>query len=120
VRKIFSQRARLVVYVESESADRMTERARSEGKTLVEWMRETLLGELEDNSAVRGTTPVRMARRRTSVSGRLLAAEPVLHMADSLGDGGGVAEDVPVVRTCKHGTERGVRCWQCGGIAVIE
>lgn len=24
------------------------------------------------------------------------------------------------VKTCSHGIERGYRCWQCGGLAVIE
>lgn len=23
-------------------------------------------------------------------------------------------------KTCKHGTEKGYHCWQCGGLAVIE
>lgn len=34
----------------------------------------------------------------------------------------GVAEEVPggkSSKTCAHGTAKGYRCWQCGGIAVM-
>lgn len=54
-----------MVYVESADADKIEKLARSEGKTLVEWARETLLGELEANSAVRTKRAVPVARWRT-------------------------------------------------------
>jgi hypothetical protein len=90
VRRIFEERARLVVYVESSSADAMEKRARSEGKTLVEWMRETLLGELEDSTEVRPVREVSVARRSTPAperreqrrhTGTLGHVEDVTHQA---------------------------------------
>lgn len=30
------------------------------------------------------------------------------------------AKPTPTGKTCKHGEQKGVRCWQCGGPAVIE
>ena len=47
MRKIFDDRARFVVYMEQSNIIGLTKLAKAEGKTLVEWARETLLGELE-------------------------------------------------------------------------
>ena len=68
MRKLFTERVRLVVYVEASDLTRLTERAREEGKTLVEWARETLLGELEDNSDVPRAKPVRRPNQVRSAS----------------------------------------------------
>ena len=129
MRKIFSQRARVVVYLENESVDRMLEKAREEGKTLVEWARETLLEQLADNSDVPRTRAVRVAGRRAHAAQRLSVAAGTGN-ATSAEEPVCAAEDVPLVlgaeghaqkrRTCKHGIEKGWRCWQCGGMAVIE
>jgi hypothetical protein len=111
VRRIFTDRARLVVYIESGDLLRLTAKARSGGKTLVEWARETLLGELEANSDVPCTRPVRMARRR-----------PITREHDTGLASEGNLESKPRVSgpACKHGVRKGYRCWQCGGLAVIE
>jgi len=119
VRRIFEQRARLVVYVESGDADKMEKRARSEGKTLVEWMRETLLGELATVEELSRPKPVRVARRRTMPNGDSGAAglSDVAASAGKQGD----ATGSPCKRSvCKHGIARGWHCWQCGGMAIIE
>ena len=121
MRRIFDQRARLVVYVESGDADRMEKLARGEGKTLVEWMRETLLRELEDNSGLPRPTPVRVAERGASAPER---AEKRTHRRN--GGTVGAIEDVVHetvlghAKTCKHGVAKSFRCWQCGGLAIIE
>jgi hypothetical protein len=85
VRRIFEERARLVVYVESAAAGEMEKRARGEGKTLVEWMRETLLGELENGhgDAVRKPRAVRMGGRRSHArnGGTLGEIEDIAHEA---------------------------------------
>jgi len=97
-----------VVYLENEAVDRMLEKARGEGKTLVEWAREALVAELEDNSGLPRPEPVRVARRRASAIERLpeLAEAPAVE-ADGQ-------------KRCKHGTPKGWHCWQCGGMAIIE
>jgi len=133
VRKLFSARARLVVYVESTDADGMEKLARSEGKTLVEWMRETLLGELEANSALRTEREVPVARRGASVAGprdaggRLGEGSATVY---SGGAGTGLAASAEEresanngsrkTKVCAHGTAKGHNCWQCGGVAVME
>jgi hypothetical protein len=117
MRKLFTERTRLVVYVEASDLTRLTEKARSEGRTVVEWARETLLGELETDSELPRPERVRVAERRANtvgveeVHGRGVSAAPVL-------------ADKPTKRAkgkyCKHGTQKGYRCWQCGGMAIIE
>jgi hypothetical protein len=124
----------------------MLEKARGGGQTLVEWARETLLGELEDDTAkdgacrrcgekcdycdagddkaMRRVEPVRVAGRRTGTPKRV--AEPA---ASPEGAVDGVVheyvEQVAVqqvrgTKTCVHGVAKGWRCWQCGGPAIIE
>ena len=61
VRKIFSDRARIVVYLEQAEVPVMVAKAREEGKTLVEWAREVLRGEISQD--VRGVQEVRVARQ---------------------------------------------------------
>jgi hypothetical protein len=115
MRRMFNERSRVVVYVEAEDVTRMTAQAKSEGKTLVEWARETLLGELSDNSEMRPVGNVPVARKRAGVSKRALGGEgvggsvpaPVLERPASQG------------KSCQHGTPAGWRCWQCGGKAII-
>jgi hypothetical protein len=68
VKKIFNKRARLVVYIESDCLEQIAKKARSEGKTLVEWARDVLtVGGIthEDNHHpdVRGLPDVRSDRR---------------------------------------------------------
>lgn len=116
---MFTERTRLVVYMETADLQRITETAREAGKTVVEWAREVLL-EIGEPKAVREPEPVRVAKRRSNVLERL----PVL--ADA-GSAASAEEDVRVSegrgaseRTCKHGTPKGWRCWQCGGVAIIE
>lgn len=114
VRKIFSDRARLVVYVEAQDLNRLTEKARDEGRTLVEWARERLLEELEAGTPVRRVKPVRVVGRRALSAVRSVAvaeASPV--KADESGH-------THKAKCCKHGTAKGHNCWQCGGIAVME
>lgn len=112
MKRLFMERSRLVVYVEASDLTRLTEKARSEGKTVVEWARETLLGELEDSSGLPRTPAVRVAERRTlPVELDAVAAE---------GPRGKVTVEKSKERTCKHGVAKSWHCWQCGGIAVIE
>ena len=74
MRKQFQQRARLAIYLETSDLVRLTAKARTEGKALVEWARETLLGELENNSEVRPEREVPSARRGASALKR--SSEP--------------------------------------------
>lgn len=113
VRKIFTERTRLVVYLETRDLARITATARAAGKTVVEWAREVLV-ELGDAKAVREAGGLPLAGRRVAAPERL-PGESVAAVA--VGDG---EEHGRKPRTCKHGTERGFRCWQCGGLAVME
>lgn len=131
VRKLFSDRARLVVYVEAEDLNRLTAHARKEGRTVVEWARETLLGEL--NGASREDHAVRSARKPRSVRRGPDPHEHAIAVAQALDAGSnpecnpvaGRADAVDDVRrakakVCVHGRPQGFNCWQCGGIAKAE
>jgi hypothetical protein len=70
MRKLFTERTRLVIYVEATDLERFTARARAEGRTVVEWARETLLGEFAESNdeVLRRATPVRVAERRSNAT----------------------------------------------------
>lgn len=91
MRKIFKQRARLVVYVESWQMDKMEKLARGSGLTLAEWTRQRLISSI-------------MAERPVVVNG--IKPEKL--------------EGFGVLRTCIHGAAKGHHCWGCGGLAKIE
>lgn len=114
MRKLFTDRARLVVYVEAGDLNRLTAHARGEGKTVVEWARETLLGELENGNgdAVRRGPAVRVGQRR-AVS-RLPAAGGAETASECV-----PVEEHPKVASCQHGRPKGFNCWQCGGLAKV-
>jgi hypothetical protein len=135
VRRIFTERARLVVYIELEDLNRLTAVARGDGKTLVEWAREVLL------EAGQETTTVEVEVTRPMVVEKPLAHCKIEGLSVPDADntdvrrsaevrvaerGAGVAERVeaPVLaagerakKTCRHGVEKGYHCWQCRGIA---
>jgi len=120
---MFQERTRLVVYMETADLERITATAREAGKTVVEWAREVLL-ELGEPKTVRETRPVGVVRRRPSALERL----PIVgdsggagqsDASASAGEWEGAAEPSRK-KFCKHGIEKGWRCWQCGGMAVIE
>jgi len=71
VRRIFTERARIVVYLESEEIDRMLAVAKASGMTLVEWAREALRGELQNNGVedVPRNRKVRVDSRRAMPNG---------------------------------------------------
>lgn len=100
MRKLFTDRARLVVYVEATDLERLTAKARSEGRTVVEWARETLLEELGGDSAVRPKRAVSIARRGAAAAGPYDAE-------GRLGEG-----SAPVVKLCRHNLSS---CTVCGG-----
>ena len=108
MKRIFEERAKLVVYVESVDIVRMTERARSEGKLLAEWLRETLLGELEDKSVLErgvignGSKP-KAVRRPEPVGLGGGSAMPVESSAITVGEG-----------ACAHGAKlHDCKVWGC-------
>src|SRR5277367_5067711 len=70
MRKIFSDRARIVVYLEQAEVPVMVAKAREEGKTLVEWAREVLRGEISQD--VRGVPGVRVEKRGARRNGGTL------------------------------------------------
>lgn len=127
MRKLFTQRARLVVYLEQSELDAAIAKAKQYGQTLQEWAR----GELRD--AAGGQTV------EVEIAGPIMVEKPLAHMrVDGLsvpkralrdsgvaGTGAAASAGKPEVaakpsgKTCKHGTERGYHCWQCGGLAVI-
>ena len=88
--------------------------AAEEGMLLSEWIREVCNGEIQASPKSDGLPDVRK-------DGGIRVSER--------GVDSGVGVEVPVpnadkarkpVATCKHGTEKGWRCWQCGGKAVVE
>jgi hypothetical protein len=113
VRRIFNERARFVIYVESADMERMEVKARSEGRTLVEWARETLVAKLGDNSSVREKPRVRVAKRGTGSPERSEAS--VLAVSGQAGPyeaGGELGKgSAPIVKLCRHGLPA---CTVCG------
>jgi hypothetical protein len=71
-----------VIYVESTDMERMEVKARSEGRTLVEWARETLIGKLEDNTHVPGSRQVSAARRGAAAPERTSESATAPAVAD--------------------------------------
>jgi hypothetical protein len=82
--------------------------------SLSEWIRKRCNGEghAVSDKELQRATEVPVARRRASVLERLpaLAETPTVEADERVRKG----------KFCKHGTEKGYRCWQCGGLAIIE
>lgn len=69
VRKQFETRVRLVIYMDARDLNRLTARAKREGRVLVAWAREVLMGELESKPLILTTT------QRASITDPKLAKE---------------------------------------------
>jgi len=110
VKRLFTERARVVVYVEAKDLNRLTAHARSAGKTLVEWARETLLGKVNHVEE----TP-RVVRTKAVAQGEVSGDR----RADKAVDSASPAK-TRQVKTCRHGVPQGHHCWQCGGKAEVE
>lgn len=107
-----------MVYVEAGDLNRLTEKARESGQTLVEWARETLLGELENSAKLPRPDGVRLVRRRSVDSCPTETIE--LDAVAAEGPRGKATVERRSEKQCKHGVGKGWHCWQCGGIAVID
>lgn len=72
VRKIFQDRARVVVYLEQGDVEAMLAQSRFCGMTLVEWMREVLRGELLEGGTHVGRidTPRRLTKEYRELDAR--------------------------------------------------
>jgi hypothetical protein len=128
----FTDRKQLKVYLEKADLERLEGEATEVGKTVSEYAREKLLAEptagKEESGDDRvpelpGGGEVREARRREPVATKPLGG-PCDH---DFGYGPGKCPyaqcrnaNPKAVARCKHGTEKGYRCWQCGGKAVVE
>lgn len=115
------------------------QRADAAGLTVSDWIREKCrLGEAnaipdlpKDRDvhppAKRGVDHVKNAEKPAITA--LREQIPELTVAAEL-PSGSVLDRLPVVgeqhvakpgaKTCKHGTQKGYRCWQCGGLANVE
>jgi hypothetical protein len=69
MRKQFETRVRLVIYMDARDLNRLTARAKREGRVLVAWAREVLMGELESKPLILTTT------QRASITDPKLAKE---------------------------------------------
>jgi len=96
MRKQFEKRARLAIYLENSDLQRLTAKARAEGKLLAEWARETLLGELGGNSEVRSKPAIRVAGRGAAELERI---------------SGTFDESLKAIKVCRHGLSS---CTICG------
>src|SRR5579864_4003054 len=100
MRKIFTERERLVIYLEHAEVVEMTAKAREEGMTLVEWAREALRSELGT-----GTVPtVRPNSRIPKDVGR----EPATSKPVDAGLSGTASSRSG--KTCVHGVSKGYHC----------
>lgn len=100
MRKIFEERVRLVVYLESTDLQKLTQAARADGKTVVEYARDLLLENLgEERNRV-----LRPRNHRTPKARTGSAVE--VHER---------TEDQPVLKPgkCAHAKERGHLCYKC-------
>jgi hypothetical protein len=119
VKRIFTDRERLVVYLERAEVIRMTAAAREAGETLVEWARGALRNELICDSRKKGNDGKSEDHRAED---GLRVSRAVLAARRGVAAGGGREEPAARVegKACKHGVGKGWHCWQCGGKAVIE
>ena len=122
MRRQFAQRARLAIYLEFDDLARLTEKARSLGKTVVEYVRAVILERLGDADRgakdVPGDRAVRVARRSAAEQERLpLAQEPAkVSLEDvvrSTAHREYAADSIEVMVAKRTGHEPGCDCMQC-------
>lgn len=114
MRRQFEHRARLVVYLENADVQRMTARAFQDGMVLMDWVRETLLGELDELPTRGSDADIGSAKRKGSVAVRVrkeadVPAEPDAGAGHHVHAGEGLA-------LCGHPAEPGrpLKCRQWG------
>ena len=91
MRKLFNDRARLVVYLEQAELDAMASNAKRYGQTLQEWARGVLTSSVQRVVEVEVTTPI-------------IVKKPLAHMRiDGLG----------VPGQCEHKKKPGELCYKC-------
>jgi hypothetical protein len=97
-------------------------KAGENGESLSEWVRGRCNEERSAVPDVQRVEPVREAKRREPAADAM--GQPCDH---DFGYGPGKCPyahcrnaNPKAVARCKHGTEKGYRCWQCGGKAVTE
>lgn len=99
MKKIFRDRARIVIYLDRQELDAVKEEAGD--IPLSNWCRKKLFnGKNEDlrSADLPRSEEVPVPKQR----------------------GAGRSERIRApVPSCEHGTEKGYRCWQCGGMAKI-
>lgn len=118
MKKLFTERARIVVYLEKADLELMEKHIKTlyDVKQVSDWARVVLLEELDPNERegrrneykrkdVPRTRKVRVVERSTP------KPAGVSEVSDSV---------VDKRKTCSHGTPKGNNCWQCGGLAHVE
>jgi hypothetical protein len=117
----------LKVYLDAEDFTRVTARANEERQAVSEYVRELVLEDLDavgEFERVQRTKRVRVAGRRTNAKsgmGGVAVKEPEASVGEVVaGELEERAAVHPKGKYCAHGTQKGYRCWQCGGKAVIE
>lgn len=101
MRRKYQDRRHITVYLDLAEYDKLRKAAGGDGK-ISEWARETLLGELEDNSDVRAERQVPSARRGTSAVER--ATGKFERPAEA-------SEAAPLPKLCRHKLPN---CTVCG------
>jgi hypothetical protein len=69
MRKQFETRVRLVIYMDQLDLNRLTARAKREGRVLVAWARETLMREMEEPTSPVEFKPASRLRKHVSLTG---------------------------------------------------
>ena len=122
MKRVFQERARLVIYLEQGDLGKVTKMAREEGKTVVEWMREMISGTIEAeevpslkeaNESDKGVQDVRGGVKVPGDGGRKSNAG----RSRAVGGTGAVLRGGG--KTCVHGVSKGYNCWKCGGLAKV-
>ena len=118
MRRIFTNRAKVMLYFEAEEIPEFEKKARNSGKTLQEWMREAVRASLKGANGdlaqdVSRVGAVRVRGERSSTAHRAALAE-----AKRLDDESNPESDHPHrgQGDCPHGVRKGWRCSLCGGI----
>lgn len=115
MRRQFEHRARLVVYLENADVQRMTARAVQDGMVLMDWVRETLLGELDELPTRGSGADIGSAKRKGSVAVRVRKEADVPAEPDA---GAGHHVHASEGPSCGHAAEPGFggrkcRKWGC-------
>lgn len=121
VKRVFADRKLVKVYFDADQYVQIEARAHG---NVSAYLRELAIQDLRNDAGIRvderSAMSAGVAALREQIPELTTAAElPKRSVLDRLPVVGGQHVAKPGAKTCKHGTQKGYRCWQCGGLAHV-